>query len=510
MANVQNSFIKSKLNKDLDARLVPNGEYRDAKNVQVSRSEGPNVGSLENVLGNQEVLNLSNITGDYSNNASNFIIVFNVKDNSYQILVQGAFLNFSTTHEIYHANLLENLLFWTDNRNQPRVINTDTAKERGITYYQTEDQISVAKYNPYQSIELWQESSLGGAGTYETSMKDVTSKFLPSGGSGLAKQAYSSGQTTIFILSVQGDLAAGANNNGTAAGANYGGATVGVVDGTTGAITMVANAILNTVVYSTTPGGLPQWQINITGGSFPALNENQEIVFNPNPYYDENFAGDASYLEDKFVRFSYRYKFADNEYSIMAPFTQIAFIPKQDGYFMYKKAGSGLQRIDDQTDAFQSTIVSFMENKVDDIKLKIPLPFTKTQLANATTAPLKLKELEILYKESDGLAVKVIDVIPLSDLVANPATDPNDFIYTYLSKKPTKTLPSDEITRVYDKIPVRAFAQEVSGNRIIYGNFQNKHTPPEFLDYNVGVGEKFAFSLENGTLTVPTGGNYSW
>ena len=193
----------------------------------------------------------------------------------------------------------------------------------------------------------------------------------------------------------------------------------------------------------------------------------------------------------------------------MAPFTQIAFIPKQDGYFMYKKAGSGLQRIDDQTDAFQSTIVSFMENKVDDIKLKIPLPFTKTELGNATTAPLKLKELEILYKESDGLAVKVIDVIPLSDLVANPATDPNDFIYTYLSKKPTKTLPSDEITRVYDKIPVRAFAQEVSGNRIIYGNFQNKHTPPEFLDYNVGVGEKFSFSLENGTLTVPTGGNYS-
>ena len=49
MANVQNSFIKSKLNKDLDARLLPNGEYREAKNVQVSRSEGANVGSLENV-----------------------------------------------------------------------------------------------------------------------------------------------------------------------------------------------------------------------------------------------------------------------------------------------------------------------------------------------------------------------------------------------------------------------------------------------------------------------------
>ena len=50
--NDLNTFIKSKLNKDLDARIVPNGEYRDAVNVQVSRSESSSVGSLENVLGN--------------------------------------------------------------------------------------------------------------------------------------------------------------------------------------------------------------------------------------------------------------------------------------------------------------------------------------------------------------------------------------------------------------------------------------------------------------------------
>ena len=40
MAKVQNTFIKSKMNKDLDARIVPNGEYRDAFNIQVSKSEG--------------------------------------------------------------------------------------------------------------------------------------------------------------------------------------------------------------------------------------------------------------------------------------------------------------------------------------------------------------------------------------------------------------------------------------------------------------------------------------
>ena len=52
MAEVKNAFIKSKMNKDLDARLIPQGEYRDAVNVQVSISEGDDVGALENVLGN--------------------------------------------------------------------------------------------------------------------------------------------------------------------------------------------------------------------------------------------------------------------------------------------------------------------------------------------------------------------------------------------------------------------------------------------------------------------------
>ena len=51
MAKVQNTFLKSKMNKDLDARIMPNGEYRDARNIQVSRSESSEVGALENIVG---------------------------------------------------------------------------------------------------------------------------------------------------------------------------------------------------------------------------------------------------------------------------------------------------------------------------------------------------------------------------------------------------------------------------------------------------------------------------
>ena len=52
MAEVKNAFIKSKMNKDLDDRLIPQGEYREGINIQVSKSEGQDVGALENVLGN--------------------------------------------------------------------------------------------------------------------------------------------------------------------------------------------------------------------------------------------------------------------------------------------------------------------------------------------------------------------------------------------------------------------------------------------------------------------------
>ena len=41
------------MNKDLDERLVPSGEYRDAMNIQVSTSEGSDVGAIENILGNE-------------------------------------------------------------------------------------------------------------------------------------------------------------------------------------------------------------------------------------------------------------------------------------------------------------------------------------------------------------------------------------------------------------------------------------------------------------------------
>ena len=445
MAEVKNAFIKSKMNKDLDSRLLPSGEYRDGQNIQVSKSEGEDVGALENALGNTLAVDFNQLavaflndpaitsldlksigmytdtatstifvfltdyndenyasTGaaTYSTSANNFIYAYNTttKQNP-TLLVYGSFLNFSQSSPIYGINLLETLLFWTDNRNQPRKINWEIAD--GV-YYNTEDKMSVAKYNPYQPIYMYYTS---GSGSY-TSMQDVVSPTLP--------------------------------------------------DGT-------VNPFLNA------PQGNPILDQNGTAAAWP---------------------GDPDYLEDKFVRFSYRFKFNDGEYSIMAPFTQPAFIPKQDGYFL----GS------DEDEAFRSSIVAFMENKVNNVALYIPLPFA----ANSLYTSLDVIEIEILYKESEALSVKILESIDSNVFSTNSDDSVNtSFIYTYQyqSRKPYKTLPEAEIIRVFDRVPVKALGQEVIGNRVVYSNFQDKHTPPASLNYNVAANQKYTFNNNtNNTL----------
>jgi len=59
MAEVKNSFLASKMNKDLDDRLIPSNEYKDALNIAVSNSEDSDVGALENILQNTNVFPIS-------------------------------------------------------------------------------------------------------------------------------------------------------------------------------------------------------------------------------------------------------------------------------------------------------------------------------------------------------------------------------------------------------------------------------------------------------------------
>ena len=505
MAEVKNAFISSKMNKDLDARLVPSGEYRDANNVQVSRSEGSDVGALENVLGNIKVAqfesneNLScigcfadeptgfiylfltdNLETKYVPSASNYIYRFNSFNNTKLKLAEGAFLNFSKLNPITGVNVLENLLFWTDNRNQPRKINLVEAAFNN-QFYNNEDKISVAKYNPWQPILLYKES-VKSAGNYETTMKDVVSKFLPNGGQAFVNAASTGTTISIDTSTLNIPFYPLESNNETEnipkAGMKLGKIVFGggdIVD-------------LNAIVSSYNNG-------TITASASVTVSNNDILIFNPNPYYDSTYNGDDDFLRDKFVRFSYRFKFNDGENSLIAPFTQPVFIPEQDGYFLNNSKNTG-----DQQQTFNSTIVNFMRNKINQVALQIQLPTSLSLLSS----DYDIKSIDILYKESDSLAMQVIETVDIS----NETNSDKYYEYIYKAQKPFRTLPSDEITRVYDKVPVKALSQEVISNRIVYGNYINKHTPPDFINYEVAANNKLSFNLQDGTASNITGGTF--
>ena len=52
MAELKRNFIAGKMNKDLDERAVPDGQYRDALNIKVSTSDNSNVGTAQTLRGN--------------------------------------------------------------------------------------------------------------------------------------------------------------------------------------------------------------------------------------------------------------------------------------------------------------------------------------------------------------------------------------------------------------------------------------------------------------------------
>ena len=483
---IKNTFLKSKMNKDLDDRILPNGEYRDARNISVGRSEDDDVGALENIIGNNLVPGTDigdglTIIGVKSNNSTDqifvfltdytdpntssptnapstskhYIYVYNNSTEAYTKLVEGEFLNFSTTNRIIGINLLESLLFWTDNRNQPRKINIGLANQSGgsrsipVQYYTQEHQISVAKYNPYQAIQLYNridvEITSGSTLGYFEITGDQVAKYTPFIGATVTSiENFISGNEFIKVTFVGLNIANGNTR-----------------------ISVSPN-------FSSAP----------SVGTYLTLI--QSTMTNQNS--DTTWPGDPDYLEDRFVRFSYRFKYDDNEYSLMAPFTQIAYIPKQNGYFI-----NG-----DEDSAYQSTIVDFMENQVQNIGLVIPLPTN----ANRIVRDYKINEVEILFRESDGIAVKVLESVSAGQ-ISGASGISNYYTYDYQSRKPYRTLPEAQTVRVYDKVPVRAFSQESSGNRIIYGNYIDQHTPPANINYNCRISPKSDTGKYNNWIEYP-------
>jgi hypothetical protein len=474
MPEINHVFNQGKMNKDLDERLVPNGQYRDAMNIQISTSEGADIGAVQNILGNRSVTEPGffpqdakcvGVCADEKNNLVYWLITSSVKDaifsyNSNSKAVTPVLvdtnknvLGFKTNYIITGINIIDDLLLWTDNDSEPKKINVKLCQQ-GTPSANTHTKLIVIDRN----IDLSSNNGLG----IDIRQEHITViKKAPKNQVSLNLSADNS-----ISASFAGSLL---KLNGSAYAVN----DVIILEN----INISGNGIIsvgNTLFFKEfgAIGILPfyfQFSVKIiedisgnpTGIGGPVLPPNSfraEVLTTTNNSglnWEILKVGDtsSSIFEKQLARFSCRYKYQDGEYSTFAPFSEIAFIPSIFNYEVKKAYNSGMQNY------LQSLVINnfIQQDILEDVV-----------------------QVDILYKESNSTNVYIVDKIKYKNsdtgaVSANWSSDSynveSDIIYALL--------PSNQLLRPYDNVPRKALAQEMTGNRVVYGNYVQ--------NYNIGV-----------------------
>ena len=155
MVKTSTNFIAGKMNKSVDERLVPPGEYIDALNVRLGSTEDTEIGAVENSLGNSLLTELefngnplpnARTIGAYEDGMTETIYWFVHAENvpmsatgivdmivSYETtaglltyhVVSISTLNFDDKYLITGVDKIDNYLYFTDDINPPRYINIE-------------------------------------------------------------------------------------------------------------------------------------------------------------------------------------------------------------------------------------------------------------------------------------------------------------------------------------------------------------------------------------------------
>lgn len=464
MPELKRFFTSGRMNKDLDERLLPNGEYRDALNIQIANSEGANIGAIENIPGNLGIYNSTynessgtftewdlatadlnkyglntntaqaiGVIRDTENKkiywfvtASNMDAIIEYDQTSdivSPILVdKNSVLNFSTDYLITGINIIDGLLFFTDDNSEPKKINIDKFKTAsnatGFSAHTQiygrdfiEEDVVVIKKYPLKDLTYEAKTSLRDGVIESVLVHDFTTTNddgeiipLPT-------------TTDPFVVTFSG-----------------------LPDFKT-------NDIIILTLDDENIGTEDETVIRVLITGDEGLAENQfEIKIQAAP--GELSASDDRYkaaletpeppFQFKFPRFSYRYKYADGEYSAFGPFTPVIF--KADSFSYDAKKGYNLGMIN-QTQLI--TLSNFIDSNISS----------------------EIIEVDILYKESVSTNVYVVQTVKKDDAVwsANSYDIGSELIY--------KTVEANQILRPYDNVPRKAKAQEITANRIVYANY---------------------------------------
>ena len=181
------------INTDDDVRFITEGDYRSSKYARTGSAEDQNMGALESMPGNILIDNpdypegVNTVVGSAKWIENNSIIYFVFNDQGYHSIwtykldtkeikkvisnltitiplpppldpitaetYAGEALNFQVKNKIYHANVIDNILYWTDGYNPPRKLDINSA----ITFIESNG-LSEEGYNAASFVSVEEAS----------------------------------------------------------------------------------------------------------------------------------------------------------------------------------------------------------------------------------------------------------------------------------------------------------------------------------------------------------------
>tara|TARA_Y100000593_G_scaffold74954_1_gene138134 strand:- start:17332 stop:23658 length:6327 start_codon:yes stop_codon:yes gene_type:complete len=586
MPELNQNFIKGRMNKDLDERLVPNGEYRDALNIEVSTSEGSDVGSAQTTGSNVKLPTLSVLdtnggpytcVGSIANEKTNKIYWFvsgsdrdaivefdsdteqetlvfvdiykttvsllsdghtgtnpydhlHIPDNgnstenitnirvgmnvtgtftypsghslsgqSYNITLNENFtvddmqldapsgwrvylskpspsqqfpssagdtltfiskrvLNFDDEKYITGINIIDDLLFWTDNRYEPKKINiprsiegtTSIDQHTKLKVRDNDNQLISHNYNLHKGREYVEVEHI----TVVKKSPLIPPK-LEMDTTAVSRGSINGTWTTNFTQGTGDELINDPVNT------MYTGVSL-----PSGPDFREGDIIILTNTQPNNPLSFTKHEVRlevraINNGLFDLM----LIAITTSPLQEADqtwwflLEQEKPMFEFKFPRFAYRWRFKDGEYSSFSPFSEIAFLPSTFDY--YPKKGYNLG----------------MTNNVRFLKIK-------DFVAERDMLPTDVISIDILYKESNSNNIYTVKTIMYGDSEWEAGATSNKLLKgetVIESEMIYATVPSNQLLRPWDNVPRKALGQEITGNRLVYANYLHQ--------YNIKDGE---------------------
>lgn len=178
-------------------------------------------------------------------------------------------------------------------------------------------------------------------------------------------------------------------------------------------------------------------------------------------------------IKEKFISFAYRWEYEGGEYSILSPFSEVAFKPFNFNF-------------DYSIQSNESMLNSF--NKAD---------------IEVQTGPAQVVSIDLVFKVYGDTTVYLVESY---DKQKKSLTDNTLHTISFDNSKIYKLLDPRELNRYYDNVPLTARTQALVANRIMYANYTENF---DLIDANGDViNINFTPDLQEGT-TPSTGIAYT-